>query len=76
VQESVSELYPWLSGFPTDSFTILQNNCSDIDVHDDTVLSVLFLTYALKKAEKCIIDLNKNSTLRSKLQLRGKTEAE
>lgn len=37
---------------------MLWNNCSDTDVRDDTVLSVLFLIYALKKAEKCILDLD------------------
>lgn len=48
----------YIPGFPTDSFTMLWNNCSDTDVRDDTVLSVLFLIYALKKAEKCILDLD------------------
>ena len=33
-------------------------NCTEIDVHGDTVLPILFLICALKKAEKYITDLD------------------
>ena len=51
MQESVSDLYPWLSGFPPDSFTVLWNNCSDIDVRDYTVVSTIFSIYLEKGRE-------------------------
>lgn len=54
VQKNVCDLCQWLSGFPTDSFIIMWYNCVDTGVHDDTLLSILFLIYTLKKAEKCI----------------------